>query len=153
MEETRRAWFWLSLDGNTSLDDVHRLISALTDQDRGISTEPAGAGPGLGDIVLGVTLFATSTVTLANQLLELAEKLGWFRKEQQQRGRPGRIRIAQANGDRVEIEGYSAEEILPVLTAAMDTPQIASLQGQESADPSLGGVEEHTMNPDDGPTH
>lgn len=123
MEEIERAWFWLSLDGDTPDDDESRLIEMLTDQENGIRVEPTGAGPGLGDIVLGVTVYATATVTLANHLLELARKLGRFRKEQQQHGKPGRIRIERSNGDKVEIEGYTAQEILPMLTAAMYTPQ------------------------------
>lgn len=131
MEEAERAWFWLSLDGNTPDDDVLWLIEALTDQEKGIRVPPTGGGPGLGDIVLCATAFAVTTTTLANQVLDIAEKLGRFRKRQHEHGNSGRVRVERSNGDRIEIEGYSAEEILPILTTAMFTPQAEDQQEPE----------------------
>ncbi len=139
MEETEMATLWLSVDIDTPDDDLLRLIESLTDQEKGILVEPTGNGPGLGEFVICAIALAVSTTTLANQLLDIAQKLASFRKKQQQ-GKPGRISIERSDGDKVEIEGYAAEDILPLLTAAMYTPQRED--PQEPDDNTLSDTDE-----------
>ncbi len=135
MEQTLRASLWLSLDSTTDWQDVNRLMNSLTDLETGILAEPAGGGPGTGDIVLGVMVFLTSATTLANQMLEIAEKLGRWRKQQHQQGRPTRVHIEQSGGDVIDLEGVPADDLLPLITALTTPGQIPSPQESDNTSP------------------